>query len=81
MPYISQERRQEINDGDYPIGVGELNFILTSMCLEFLGPSEDLRYEDYNDVVGVLECVKQEFYRRMVAEYEDRKIEENGDVF
>jgi len=31
-------------------------------------------------MIGVLECVKQEFYRRKVAPYEDIKIIENGDI-
>jgi len=31
--------------------------------------------------MGVLECIKQEFYRRAVAPYEDKKKEENGDVY
>ena len=30
--------------------------------------------------MGVLECCKLEFYRRVAAPYEDIKIEENGDV-
>ena len=41
----------------------------------------DSSYHAYNEIIGVLECVKQEFYRRMVAPYEDKKCEENGDVF
>lgn len=39
------------------------------------------RYEVYNAVEGVLSCIGQELYRRMIAPYEDRKKEENGDVF
>ena len=31
-------------------------------------------------VTGVLENVKQEFYRRIAASYEDKKIVENGDI-
>jgi len=30
--------------------------------------------------MGVLECVKQEFYRRRAVPYEEEKIEENGDI-
>jgi len=30
---------------------------------------------------GVLENVKQEMYRRLAAPYEDKKAEENGDVY
>lgn len=32
-------------------------------------------------ILGVLSCVQQEFYRRVVAPYEDQKCRENGDVF
>jgi hypothetical protein len=39
-----------------------------------------LRYYHINKAVGVLECIKMEFYRRVAAPYEDTKIEQNGDV-
>jgi hypothetical protein len=39
-----------------------------------------LRYFHINKAVGVLECVKLEFYRRVAAPYEDEKIKESGDV-
>jgi hypothetical protein len=32
-------------------------------------------------LVGVLECAKQELYRRILIPYEDAKIELNGDVY
>jgi len=37
-------------------------------------------YQTYNDVIGVLECIKQELYRRFVSKYEDLKIKQNGDI-
>lgn len=33
------------------------------------------------DVIGTIECVKLEFYRRVVAPYEDKKAEQNGDAY
>lgn len=33
------------------------------------------------DTLGVLRCCQLELYRRMVAPYEDKKIQENGDVY
>ena len=30
--------------------------------------------------MGVLDCVKQEFYRRKLAPYEDVAIQKNGDI-
>ncbi len=58
---------------------GDLNYILTQATLEFLG--EKPCYASYNMVIGALECAKLELYRRMAAPYEDKKIEENGDVY
>jgi hypothetical protein len=39
-----------------------------------------LRYFHLNKAIGVLECIKLEFYRRVAAPYEDLKIKEAGDV-
>lgn len=61
---------------------GTLNYIITRLCdywsSDFAGAAN---YEKYNAVIGVLECVKQELYRRQVAPYEDKKWQQNGDVF
>ena len=37
-------------------------------------------YANYNAMIGALECCKQEYYRTLVGLYEDKKIDENGDV-
>lgn len=79
MPYIPQEQRRYLNRGHRPRTSGELNYILTRKILTYIGP--DPSYSSFNSVIGVLECVKQELYRRMVALYEDEKCAENGDVF
>jgi hypothetical protein len=55
---------------------GELNYIITRILKE----SFPLRYFNLNRAIGVLECCKLEFYRRVAAPYEDTKIEQNGDV-
>lgn len=39
-----------------------------------------IKYKHINDICGVLEAVKAEFYRRVAAPYEDLKIKENKDV-
>lgn len=81
MPYITEERRSDLmhNPEAFPRNSGELNFLLTQVILEYL--PEAPHYSDYNEVIGVLECMKQEFYRRVVATYEDKKCEENGEVY
>ena len=59
---------------------GHLNYIITAICDEWLshhGPC----YSKFNEVIGVLECAKQELYRRVVGPYEDYKMEVTGDVY
>jgi hypothetical protein len=85
MPYIKYERRKQLAKKDLIRSSGELNYLLTDICLHYLDCSKTIRgkitYCDYNAVIGALECCKQEFYRRIIAPYEDIKIKENGDVY
>ena len=79
MPYITQLDRGALTERP-PEVPGELNYLISALCSRFAelhGPS----YTTYNEIVGVLECAKLEFYRRLVAAYEERKRIENGDVY
>lgn len=85
MPYIDKSDRRhyavKAEELAYIITTpGELNFTITSILFEYLA-KRGQSYSVYNELIGVLECVKQEFYRRAVAPYEDNKKLENGDVF
>lgn len=81
MPYIPEARRQDLIEGvDIPETPGELNFILTYYCRLYLDQA-GRAYGTMNDVLGALEGAKLEFYRRVVAPYEDVKRELNGDVY
>jgi hypothetical protein len=80
MPYIKQEDRKRIDiHGRFPSNEGELNYLITRLVKQYW--DEDPRYRTIADITGVLENVKQEFYRRIAVPYEDKKIEENGDVY
>lgn len=65
---------------------GLLNYCITRLIkdsykiLTLRKGSGKLNYCDHNSAIGVLECAKQEFYRRQTSPYEDEKIKENGDV-
>ncbi|MGD8566376.1 MAG: hypothetical protein PVF96_08520 [Candidatus Bathyarchaeota archaeon] len=87
MPYIKPENREKYGVvleelvtimKSVPLEQldGELNFIITRILKEVY----PLRYFHLNRAMGVLESVKQEFYRRVVAPYENEKITESGDV-
>jgi hypothetical protein len=82
MPYIHQDDRLllELNGPAYASTAGELNFLITALCIEYLN-TNGKNYQRINDVVGALEGAKLEFYRRVAAPYEDLKIKENGDVY
>ena len=80
MPYIDKKRRKEIKRPVCDVrNAGELNHLLTLMIFNYLPDAP--RYQDYNEVMGVLTCMQMEFYRRLVAPYEDKKRAEWGDVF
>lgn len=91
MPYLSREHREYIDEiadfedlGMRLSSAGELNYSITKLVKGFLSPllpSQTPHYEDYNTVIGALECVKQELYRHVVGPYEDIKIRDNGDVY
>ena len=87
MPYIKMEDRPKYEKNlkeiislikEHPVDQmdGQLNYISTRILKE----AYPLRYFNINRAVGVLECCKLEYYRRVAAPYEDTKIEQNGDV-
>ncbi len=87
MPYIKPEKREKYERAlEELIGIlkslpaeevdGELNYVVTKILKEVY----PLRYFHINKAMGVLECIKQEFYRRVAAPYEDIKMKESGDV-
>jgi hypothetical protein len=78
MPYIKKcERRLAAEN---PINPGELNYALTKVALEYLDEFP-LNYAKLNEIVGAFDLAKAEFIRRVVAPYEDKKRDENGDVY
>lgn len=88
MPYIRPERRIELDAVLGPIKYhisnnpkpGELNYIITSLVQSYYAVWSR-GYADFNDILGILECAKFEFYRKVIAPYEEKKCRENGDVY
>jgi hypothetical protein len=78
MPYIKQVDRQRL-EYELPQTPGELNYEITNLILKYWDHSGN--YQGINDIIGALEGAKLEFYRRVAAPYEDKKIVENGDVY
>jgi len=84
MPYIKQKDRFRLADTQIPHTAGELNYLITTTCIDYLNQADEthgMSYQIINDIMGALEGAKQEFYLRVAIPYEKSKIKENGDVF
>ena len=79
MPYITKEKRILVDHANVATDCGELNYLLTKFCLEYL-ERKGIKYQTFNDILGALEGCKLEFYRRQVSSYEEQKIKINGDL-
>lgn len=85
MPYIKQSRREELLSKMQDLlsvknlSQGDLNYIISKLLHTHL-ENKGCNYATCNDIIGVLECAKLEFYRKIVSPYEDTKIIENGDL-
>lgn len=89
MPYIKSEKRNKItpahgSDGRIEMKhidcAGDLNYAFTMLVIDYYRRN-GLSYQSINDIVGALDGAKAEFQRRVVVNYEQDKIEENGDVY
>ena len=90
MPYIDPELRprwdavvdkfESVIDEFHSIKAGELNYLLTKIVCSWFRMG-NRSYDRIQSVVGLLECMKQEFYRRVATSYEESKKELHGDVF
>jgi len=82
MPYIKQSRREELKkvynamlDAKL-LANGDINYLLFLYCKYEI----DAGYNNYKNFCGELRQCATEIERRILAEYEDQKIQENGDV-
>jgi hypothetical protein len=88
MPYIKKEQRNVVDSHIKKLAeaiketgkenrAGVLNYSISCLLKQLY----ELRYSEVNEAVGALECIKQEYYRRVAGPYEDIKSKENGDVY
>lgn len=89
MPYIRKTEREKMDDQIEYLAdriprtnterAGGMNYAVSQLIRQVYG--EHLKYHECNEIVGILECIKAEFYRVRVGPYEDKKITENGDLY
>lgn len=92
MPYIKQTLRDKLDHDidelcsnvfiDYKDDEieGIANYVISRYLNSLFNKKYGLRYFTINRMVGVLECVKLELYRRLASPYEDNCINKNGDI-
>ena len=82
MPYINSKEYRKVLDDiveenlELFAEIGNLNYFLYKLSRKLCK-----RYKNWRSFIGELEAAKLEIYRRQTAPYEDKKIEENGDIF
>ena len=93
MPYIKKDDRKQyeeeiqlllnklvaVSENNEDDVCGHMNYIISSLLKKYVAEKGE-RYFRYNDLIGMLECVKLEMYRRQILSYEDKAIEKNGDI-
>lgn len=82
MPYVKKDGRPALDeivelmqDKDIQAN-GDLNYVLYAFCKRYVMPS----YNAYKNYCGELRQCATEIERRLLADYEEEKIHENGDV-
>lgn len=85
MPYIPQDERDRYEDALYDLESlligktkGHLTFVLYTIVRRFV--RSEPSYTTLSEARSALQDAADEFYRRLIAPYEDKQIEKNGDV-
>lgn len=68
---------EELSNEDVLAIVGDINYCISRVVSKLMGKPS---YSKIAMITGVLENIKQEFYRRIGVSLEDKKIIENGDI-
>jgi len=83
MPYISQRDRAVLDPLIKPlfgelISCGQLNYVISRLVGHLWQTTPS--YLQLATLTGVLQNVSSELYRRVGVAFEDKKIQENGDL-
>ena len=82
LPYIRPDERTQIDTmfKDLHLATpGQVAYGITRLIMQS-GIDKD-SYKGFTEIVGVLETVKLEIQRRLIAPYEEAKKRMNGDAF
>lgn len=82
MPYVKADLRVPLEFiNPMPSNAGELNYAISHLVHRYITETKGgVSYANVNEAMGVLACVQAEFYRTVVAPYENTKAVEHGSV-
>lgn len=92
MPYIPNKRREVLDQyvnglADYiketnleSSWLGDTNYVITRLLMRLVQTFGPMRYWMAVSLLGTLEAVKIEIFRRAIGPYENKQQEINGDV-
>lgn len=86
MPYIPKHKRERLDTilrflASRIEGPGELNYAVTFLLVRYILYCGGLSYGTSALARGVLKDVSDEFYRRVMHTYENKKCFSHGDVY
>lgn len=73
----SNPYKQNLTNEEFLSVCGDINYAFSRILA---GLMDSVSYPKIAIITGVLENIKQEFYRRVAEPYEDLKIRQNGDI-
>jgi hypothetical protein len=73
----SNRHKEKLTNEEFLSIIGDINYTFSRILSGTMG---DASYSKIAMITGVLENIKQEFYRRVGVSLEDKKIIENGDI-
>lgn len=87
MPYVDKTSRklmqpiiEEFEHNMIDLNKGDLNYLFSRMVSIWVA-QHGMNYQTMSDALAALQDCRDEFYRRVVAPYEDIKKVDNGDVY
>jgi hypothetical protein len=81
--YIREETQQALIEGRIPADAEELSYFLMMCILNYLegNKKDEKNIANHLEILGVLEMLKIEFYRRFSTPVQEAKIINTGDIF
>jgi hypothetical protein len=74
---ISDHNLPKLTNEEFLNIAGDINYCVSRLVSQLMG---EVSYGKIAIITGVLENIKQEYYRRVAESYEDKKLIENGDI-